>query len=196
MKKCLYVDCCIRRDESRTKELADSFFNELSGYDVKHLVLEKEDLKPLVGDFFFQREVLLAKGELNHSRFNYAHEFADADLVIMAAPFWDLNIPALLKIYIENISVDGITFSSTEEGLKGLCKASHLVFFTTRGGIYGDDSPLESAFHYLGSFVPFYGFGDFIGIYADGMDIVGFDSKNSLNQAKEKAVQLAKELSI
>ena len=116
-------------------------------------------------------------------------------MVVMAAPFWDLNFPALLKIYIENISVDGITFTSTAEGLKGLCKAENLVYFTTRGGIYKDD-PLETADHYLSSFVPFFGFGKYTSIAADGMDIVGYDSECSLNEAKEKARKLAEELSI
>lgn len=195
MKKCLYIDCCIRREESRTKKLADAFFESLDGYEIKHLVLENENLKPLVGDFFFERQELLDKGELNHPRFKYAHEFAEADLVVMAAPFWDLNFPALLKIYIENISVDSITFSSTEEGLKGLCKADNLIFLTTRGGIYGENNPLETADKYLSQFVPFYGFDKYTSIAADGMDIQGFDAKGSLDNAINKAKELAKELS-
>ena len=195
MKKCLFIDCCIRREESRTLQLAREFLDNLKGYEIEHLLLEEEGLKPLVGDFFFERQELLENGELDHPRFDYAHEFADADMVVMAAPFWDLNFPALMKIYIENISVDGITFTSTAEGLKGLCKAENLVYFTTRGGIYKDD-PLETADHYLSSFVPFFGFGKYTSIAADGMDIVGYDSEGSLNEAKEKARKLAEELSI
>ncbi len=194
MKKCLYIDCCIRGDESRTKQLADTFFDNLKGYEVKHLILEEEGLKPLVGDFFFERQELLEKGELDHPRFDYAHEFAEADMVVMAAPFWDLNFPALLKIYIENISVDGITFGTSANGLVGLCKADNLIYFTTRGGIY-KDSPLETADHYLSSFVPFFGFKKYTSIAADGMDIVGYDGVGSLNEAKEKAKQLALSLS-
>lgn len=194
MKKCLYIDCCIRRNESRTKQLADAFFENLKGYEIKHLVLEDEDLKPLVGDFFLNRQELLDKRDLNNPRFDYAHEFANADMVVMAAPFWDLNFPALLKIYIENISVDGITFGTSEKGLVGLCKGDNLIYFTTRGGIY-KDSPLETADHYLSSFVPFFGFKKYTSIAADGMDIVGYDGVGSLNEAKEKAKQLALSLS-
>ena len=195
MKKCLFIDCCIRREESRTAQLAAAFFEELKGYEIEHLILEEEGLKPLVGDFFFERQELLEKGELDHPRFDYAHEFAEADMVVMAAPFWDLNFPALLKIYIENISVDGITFKSTEDGLKGLCKAEDLIYFTTRGGVY-KDSPLETADHYLSSFVPFFGFDNYTSIAADGMDIVGYDAEGSLNEAKEKARELGRKLSI
>ena len=194
MKKCLYIDCCIRRNESRTKQLAAAFFENLKGYEVKHLILEEEELKPLVGDFFFERQELIEKGELDHPRFDYAHEFAEADMVVMAAPFWDLNVPALLKIYIENISVDGITFGTSANGLVGLCKADNLIYFTTRGGIY-KDSPLETADHYLSSFVPFFGFKKYTSIAADGLDIGGYDGVRSLNEAKEKAKQLALSLS-
>ena len=195
MKTCLFIDCCIRREESRTLQLAKAFFEKLEGYEIKHLILEEEGLRPLVGDFFYERQELLDNGELDHPRFDHAHEFADADMVVMAAPFWDLNFPALLKIYIENISVDGITFTTTADGLKGLCKAKDLVYFTTRGGFY-KDSTLETADHYLGSFVPFFGFERYTSIAADGMDIVGFDSESSLNEAKEKAGKLAEKLSI
>lgn len=192
MKKALFIDCCLRQG-SRTKQLADSFFENLNGYEVEHLVLEKENLKPLVGDFFYERQELLEKNELNHPRFKYAYQIKDADLVVIAAPFWDLSFPALLKIYIENISVDGITFTSTEDGLKGLCKADNLIYLTTRGGFYNDDN-MEQAIPYLKSLTPFFGFKKFTCIAADGMDVQGFDSNKSLNEAKQKAIDLAKTL--
>ena len=192
MKTALFVDCCLRK-ESRTKMLADAFFEELKGYEIKHLKLENENLKPLVGDFLDSRQALLDKGDLNNERFKYAHEFKNADLVVIAAPFWDLSFPALLKIYIENISVDGITFTSSEKGLEGLCKANNLVYLTTRGGIYKND-PLEQATPYLNALKTSFGFKEFNYIAADGMDIVGYDFNGSLDDAKEKAKQLAKTL--
>ena len=192
MKKALFVDCCLR-EGSRTEELANAFFSELKGYEVEHLRLENENLKPLVGDFFKERQELLDKGELNHPRFKYAYQIKDADLVVIAAPFWDLSFPALLKIYVENISVDGITFGSTEDGLKGLCKADNLIYLTTRGGIYKDD-PMEQALPYLKSLTPFFGFKEFKYVAADGMDIQGYDSKGSLEKAKQEAKDLASQL--
>lgn len=192
MKKALFIDCCLR-NESRTRQLADSFFANLNGYEVEHLKLEKENLKPLIGDFFFERQKLLEKAELDHPRFKYAYQIKDADLVVIVAPFWDLSFPALLKIYIENISVDGITFISTEDGLKGLCKADNLIYLTTRGGFYNNND-MEQATPYLKSLTPFFGFKKFTYIAADGMDVQGFDSKKSLNDAKQKAADLAKTL--
>ena len=195
MKKCLYVDCCIRREESRTGQLAECFFDELKGYEIDHLILEEEGLRPLVGDWFFERQELLEEGRLDNERFDYARQFAKADMVVIAAPFWDLSFPALLKIYIENISVSGITFKTNENGTSGACKAHHLVYFTTRGGVY-KDSPMECADPYLRSFIPFFGFREYHSIAAEGLDIIGYDGEASLREAKEKARELAKELSI
>lgn len=192
MKKVLFIDCCLRQG-SRTKQLADSFLTQLDNYEVDHLVLENENLKPLVGDFFNDRQTLLEKNDLHHPRFNYAYQFKQADLIVIAAPFWDLSFPALLKIYIENISVDGITFTSTENGLQGLCKANDLVYLTTRGGFYNDDS-MEQATPYIKSLCTFFGINNFHSIAADGMDVQGFDSKKSLDDAMEQARDLAKSL--
>ena len=109
MKHVLYVDCLIRKEDSRTRIIANELLNNLNPqYEITHLDLTKEDLKPLVGDFFLNRQELLDKKQFDHPRFRYAHQLAQADIVIIAAPFWDLSFPALLKIYIENCSVDGI----------------------------------------------------------------------------------------
>ena len=141
-----------------------------------------------------QRDALLAQGKTDHPRFRFAHEIAEADLVVMAAPFWDLSFPALLKVYIENVSVEGITFRSTEAGLQGLCRGKHLVFLTTRGGIYEPGSDWEQGAPYLAAIQKFFGFGDFRCVAADGLDIQGYDGEGALQKAMEEARTLAKSL--
>ena len=194
MRTVLYVDCCIRREQSRTKRLAEAFLSALpADCRVEHLDLMAEDLSYFKDSYFAQREQLLAAGERAHPRFRYAHQFAEADLIVMAAPFWDLAFPALLKVYIEQISVDGITFGSTEAGLRGLCRASRLVFLTTRGGFYPDDA-MEMGSRYLDALHIFFGIGAYTCIAADGMDVVGFDAEASLAAAMQKARTLAAKL--
>lgn len=133
----------------------------------------------------------IEEGNLDDEMFNCAKNLQKADVVVMAAPFWDLSFPAILKIYIENCAVEGITFKTTSEGLKGLCKASQLIYFTSRGGIY-NNSPLEQATPYLKAICNLFGINEFICIDADGMDIVGYDATLSLNKAIDKAKELAK----
>ncbi len=195
MRNVLYIDCCVREGQSRTARLAESFLTALpEDCAVTRLHLMGEGLQPLYGPFFEARERLLAAGALDHPRFRYARQLAEADIAVMAAPFWDLSFPALLKIYIENVSVEGITFRSTPEGLTGLCRGTDLVFLTTRGGFYDDGGPLEQAFSYLRGIQQFFGFGRFHAVSANGQDVQGYDGAGALREACAKAEALAKTL--
>ena len=195
MKQLLYIDCCIRGERSRTRKLAEAFLDALPReWQVTRLDLMQEGLQPLMPDMLASRDEAAARGELDAPRFRYAHQIAAADAVVVAAPFWDLSFPALLKIYIENVSVDGITFKSTAEGLKGLCRGTELVFLTTRGGVYGENNEWEQGVPYLAAIQKFFGFDRFHAIAADGLDVQGFDGEGELRRAVERAEQLARML--
>lgn len=194
MKKVLFVDCCIRREGSRSKKLAEYFLAELKKtreYEVETLCLMDENLSYFADGFFWQREALLEKNERQHPRFRYAHQFAAADKIVIAAPFWDLSFPALLKVYIENICVDGITFHTDEHGLKGLCKADHMVYLTARGGIY-TDSDMEMGSAYLEKMAVFFGIDRYDCVAAEGLDIGVWSEAELLDKAKAKAAEIAK----
>ncbi len=191
MRKLLLIDCCIRKEESRTKRIMDAFLSAVpDDCAVEHLVLTEENLAPLTGDFFAQRQRLLENHDYTHPRFRYAKQFAAADIIVIAAPFWDLAFPALLKIYIEQVSLDGITFGADETGLVGLCRATDMVFLTARGGFYTGDA-LEMGSRYLDALHTFFGIGRYRCIAADGMDVAGFDAKAALEKACAEARALA-----
>lgn len=195
MRKALVVDCCIRKDRSRTRVLLDAFVSGL-GPDIEKetIVLDEENLGYFSGEFFRQRERLLSEGKLDHPRFRYAHQFAEADIIVVAAPFWDLSFPALLKVYIENVSVDGITFSSGHGGINGICRATDLVFLTTRGGIYSADDPMEMGGRYMEALSRFFGIGSYSCIAADGTDMSSVDTGKAIEEACGKARALAASL--
>ncbi len=193
-KKLLYLDCCIREDLSRTRKLGEAFLNAVPPeWEVTRLELMAEPLVPFNGAFFRQRETLLEKGELDHPRFRYAHQFAAADAVAVAAPFWDLSFPALLKIYIENVSVDGITFYCDQAGLHGKCRGEKLLFLTTRGGSY-NGSAQEMGSRYLEALKDFFGFGGYACVAADGLDEDPAKTQGILDEACVRARELAKQL--
>jgi FMN-dependent NADH-azoreductase len=192
MVKVLYIDCCIRREESRTRLLAEAFLTALQrddNYQVERLCLMDEPLAPLSEGFFAQRELLLAENKRDHPRFRYAQQFSQADRVVIAAPFWDLGFPALLKLYIENICVDGITFGADERGTFGLCKAERLLFLTTRGGDYSN-SPLEMGARYLEALCEFWGIPRFDAVAANGLDLGKEPIGTILDRAIEEAFNL------
>ena len=191
MKQLLYVDCCIRADASRTKQLADAFLHHLKeDWQVTHLELLKLGIGHFDTASLSERDALLAAGDLSHPRFDLARQFAAADAILIAAPFWDLSFPALLKVYIENVSVDGITFHSDEEGLKGLCRAENMFYLTTRGGFY-EGSDMEMGSRYMEALSRFFGIGRYDCVAADGMDVKGFAADRSLLAASSRAAMLA-----
>lgn len=195
MKKALIVDCCLRGEASRTRRLMEAFIEALPGdFEVETLVLEEEGLNPLTGAHFRQRDRLLQTRAFDHPRFRYARQFAEADVVCVAAPFWDLSFPALLKIYIEQVSVDGITFGAQDNRLVGLCRGADLVFLTTRGGIYAQNDPLEMGSRYMDALHTFFGFDRYTCVAAEGLDIEGFDAEGILAKATAEAKQVAKGL--
>lgn len=189
MKTLLYVDCCIRRESSRSRLLAERFLSAVQArgaYAVETLCLMDENLSPFADGFFAQRETLLASGALDHPRFRYAQQFQRADRIVIAAPFWDLSFPALLKTYIENVSLEGITFTCDETGCVGACKAEKLCYITTRGGCY-EGAPLEQGARYIEAMCAFFGIPQFDCVAAEGLDL-GLEAPESiLARAFEKA---------
>ena len=194
MTQALYIDCCIRGEQSRTKKLAEAF---LAAYGVQEdvsidrLTLMDEPIIPFSNGFFWQREQLLERGALDHSRFRYAHQFQQADRIIIAAPFWDLSFPALLKVYIENLCVQGITFDcNATGGCFGVCRAKKMLFLTTRGGAL-EGSPMDNGTKYLSDMAKFFGIPQFMHIAADGLDMGLEPVEVILGRAIVRAQELA-----
>ena len=194
MRKALIVDCCLRGGESRTRRLMTAFAEALpADVEAETLVLEEEALSCLTGAHFRQRQRLLEEGALDHPRFRYARQFAGADIVCVAAPFWDLSFPALLKVYVEQVSVEGITFTTGNDSLVGLCRGTDLVFLTTRGGFYEGD-PMEMGSRYLEALHAFFGFDRYACVAADGLDVDPANAGRKLDEAVRRARALAQSL--
>jgi FMN-dependent NADH-azoreductase len=133
--------------------------------------LEKEHITPLTVEQLHKRDNALENGDFSDPYFRYAKQFAEADIIVMAVPYWDLSFPALVKIYFEATSVCGITFRYTPEGYpQGLCKAKKFYYVTTSGGFIGD---LDFGFQYAKALTTkLYGIPDVECIRKEGLDIV------------------------
>ena len=178
----LYIDACVRKN-SRTKKLAEELLNKLSG-DLTHIQLENIKFEVTNEDYLKKRDDLIAKGSFDDDMFLLARQFAEADTIVIAAPYWDFSFPAMLKQYIEVINVLGITFEYTPEGFpKGLCKADKLYYVMTAGGNY---VPEEFGYGYVKTLAEsFYGIKEVALIKAVGLDIYGADEDEILKKAIE-----------
>lgn len=113
-----------------------------------------------------------------------ARQFAEADIIVVAAPYWDLSFPAILKAYFEQVNVLGLTFEYTEDGFpRGLCKARKLIYVTTAGGPIISD---EYGYGYVKALAQgFYGIDDVCQVKAESLDVIGADVEGILNKALE-----------
>lgn len=129
----LFVNACVRK-ESRTRRLAERL---LKGREEEVREVRPTELNlPRANERFLRRrDALLAKGEVTDPLFTLAREFAAAEEIIIAAPYWDLSFPSALKAYLEQVTVSGVTFSYGEDGLPvSHCRAKRLVYVMTSGG--------------------------------------------------------------
>ena len=129
----LYVNSCVRSN-SRTDRLARAVLSHLKE-DVVELRIGSEEMKPLDEEAVDYRNQCIEEGRMTDPVFFYAKQFAAADIIVISAPFWDFSFPAILKTYIENISVPGVTFHYDDQGIpRGMCKAKRIIYVSTSGG--------------------------------------------------------------
>lgn len=177
----LFINACVRRG-SRTKELADHFLAKCDE-PYEEVYVNGIDFPVVDEEFLNRRDELIATGDFGDPIFDLARQFAAADKIVMAAPFWDLSFPAALKQYMEQVNVVGITFTYSPEGVPvGLCRAKSLTYITTAGGDY---FPEEYGAGYIRALArDFYGIPEFKLIKAVGLDIDGADVAGIMEEAK------------
>ncbi len=189
--KLLYIDCCIRGECSRTRKIAEAFLSEMH-CETETLVLDRMQLLPLDSASLARREAFVAAGDYSDGMFGLSKQFAQAEMIVVAAPLWDMGVPAKLKTYFEHVSVSGLAFREDEAGLSGCCKAEHLVYLTTRGMELPDGHPMEQGTSYVKAISRFFGIREFHAVSAWGMDMVPSDEADRrLNAAMEAARELA-----
>ena len=183
MNNILYINACIR-ENSCTNEVAQYLLSTLNG-NIDEVKLSDINIKPIDSDLLEKREFLLKNENTDGEIFAFAKQFAKADTIVIAAPYWDLMFPSVLKIYFEYICVCGITFRYSEDGVPlSLCKAKKLYYVTTAGGFIGENN---FGFDYIKTIAnSFFGINDVRFFSAEGLDIDGADTEKILQKAKEK----------
>ncbi len=175
----LFINACVRED-SRTGKLADALLKKLDE-EVEQVILKDISFGVTDEAYLKKRDDLIAKGNYDDPMFDLARQFAKADTVVIAAPYWDLSFPAMLKQYIEVINVLGVTFEYTSDGFpRGMCKADRLYYVMTAGGSY---VPEEFGFGYIKALAQnFYGIKEVEMLKAIGLDIMGADEKAIMDE--------------
>ena len=198
MEDLLFINACVRGQKSRTLQLARRVLGAWQHAHPEAVITERDlcrdRLSPQYPEVLEERDALWSAGKLDDPLFQPARQFAAAGRIVIAAPFWDLSFPAILKIYLERISVTNITFGYDDLGRSvGLCKADKLLLITTRGGDFSipEISWMEMGARQLEALCAMYGIPSFQCLTAQGLDDIRNDKEAILAQAMDQAEKLA-----
>lgn len=123
-------------------------------------------------------------------------ELLAADTLVFAVPMYNFSVPSTFKAYIDNVVRVGRTFFPTDGGgFSGALSEKKALFITTRGAMYGPESPIRDfdiQTPWLKTVFGFMGLTDTTFVNADGLDFGGDEYREtSLAAAKEDLTKLA-----
>lgn len=119
-------------------------------------------------------------------------EFSDADVIVLGAPMYNLNVSTQLKAWLDAISRAGVTFRYTENGPVGLVTGKTVYVVTTRGGRHRDD-PSDQQVPYLQALLGFLGMRDLHFVYAECLDMGPEREARAVDEALGRIRQLVSE---
>lgn len=198
MSEILFINACVRGERSRTLRLAGAFLERYAETHPQDRITERnlieQRLQPQYPEILDERDALWEAGRLDAPMFAPAREFAAADKLVVAAPFWDLSYPAILRVYLERVSVCGITFGYDGEGRPlGLVRARKLLFITTRGGDFSAPGTawMEMGARHLEALCAMYGIPRFELLCAEALDDQRRDGGALLAEAMDRGRTMA-----
>lgn len=116
-------------------------------------------------------------------------ELKSADLLVIGAPMYNLNVPTQLKNWFDLVARARQTFRYTETYPQGLVEGVKAVVVSSRGGIHvGQET--EAVTPYLKAVLGLMGIHDVDFIYAEGLDMQAYRS-NALDLANQQVKDFA-----
>ncbi|WP_446905772.1 NAD(P)H-dependent oxidoreductase [Acinetobacter baumannii] len=116
-------------------------------------------------------------------------ELKSADLLVIGAPMYNLNVPTQLKNWFDLVARARQTFRYTETYPQGLVEGVKAVVVSSRGGIHvGQET--EAVTPYLKAVLGLMGIHDVDFVYAEGLDMQAYRN-NSLDMANQQVKEFA-----
>jgi FMN-dependent NADH-azoreductase len=198
----LHVDTSILDDQSASRQLSRAIVQRLrdsrDGTTVTTYDLVADPVGHLTAaEFFaFQGVVPDAHDAQQAVTRNAAilDDFLSADVIVIGAPMYNFALPSQLRAWLDRLAVPGRTFRYTANGVEGLAAGKRVVVASTRGGLYGEGTPMAALDHqenYLRGFFGFLGVTDITFVRAEGLAFGPEARTAALAAALAEAQQLA-----
>ena len=166
MDKLIIIDSCMRM-ESRTKVILEAAREVLSSrYEIETMDVNALALPPVTPLALKDR----TSGNVPETTVGIARKIASADRIVIAAPFWDMSFPSVLKAFFENLSLYNVTFTDDGTTCTGLCKCAKVLYITTRGMDIPTGDVRDQGSSYLKALSSLWGLGEVITVAAWNLD--------------------------
>lgn len=168
--KVLHIDSSIMGGASVSRQLSQAIVAQLTakhvGTQVDYLDLAQQPVPHLTAEILMGQDAeQAALGE------KILQQYLDADVVVVGAAMYNFGLSSALKAWIDRISVAGKTFTYTENGPVGLAGNKKAYIASSRGGVYGADSPADFQEGLLQTVFGFTGVNDVEIIRAEGVNM-------------------------
>ncbi|WP_088041973.1 FMN-dependent NADH-azoreductase [Bacillus sp. EAC] len=123
--------------------------------------------------------------------------FSKADEYVFVTPLWNFGFPAVVKNFIDNVTVAGQTFRYTENGPVGLLENKKALHIQASGGVYseGPGTAVDFSSPFLRNALNFIGVKEVTTLHVEGMAAMPDKAADIKAAAIEKAKVLAKDFS-
>ncbi len=199
----LHIDASPRGERSHSRKLGKEFVTTWKTAHPSGAVSTRdvgEEPIPLVSEAWVEGAFTAPEGhsaaaqEAIRVSNGLVDELLGADEVVITTPIYNLNLPAALKAWIDQVVRYGRTFTITPEGYKGLIEGKRVTVLVASGGDFRPGSP-AAAYNflepYLRAILGFIGITDVRFVYAHSLN-QGEDVRDqSLIEAETAARELA-----
>lgn len=200
MTNVLNLQSSLFGDQGQSSQLAAHYIDDLrkkhDDIQVVNRSLDADSIPALTLERF---QALIAKPEQRSAAQQAVVDFSDtliaeleaADVIVLAVPMYNFNVPAALHNYFDHVTRAGVTFRYTQEGPVGFLKGKHVAAFITRGGLYGE---AHSHGAFLQQILSFIGLDEVEYFHAEGLAISDESRAKSLTAARHDIAKATRPL--
>lgn len=196
MARILHLDASPRGERSVSRLLGKEFIAARAGDSVTHRDLGREHLPLLTeawiaGAYAGPEERAPETAAALALSDKLVDELLAADRLVIAAPMYNLTVPAALKAWIDQIVRVGRTFDMKPEGYVGLALGKKALVILSSGGVFAG-TPYDFEEPYLRAILGFIGITDVTFVRAEGMNLGDEAKAKGLEAARAGLAALAK----
>ena len=118
-------------------------------------------------------------------------ELKAADLLLIGAPMYNLNVPTPLKNWFDLVARAGVTFRYTDTYPMGLVEGVNALVFSSRGGVHQGQTT-DAVTPYLQSVLGLMGITEVEFVYAEGMDLRPHGAEQGMREAHARIAGLGR----